>query len=95
MGNLIVRGNAAAMSIVRGNAAAGGGLNLVGSRLVAWGNVSIQGNEVAGGGARPKLLNYPPTLMSSMYLNRVALLHLFKSIDSTLNSSIPPLTLFF
>ena len=44
-GNLIVRGNAAGRT--------GGGLNLVGSRLVAWGNVSIQGNEVAGEGAHP------------------------------------------
>ena len=44
-GNLIVRGNAAGRS--------GGGLDLAGSRLVAWGNVSIQGNEVTGEGAQP------------------------------------------
>ena len=54
-GNLIVRGNAAGIT--------GGGLNLVGSRLVAWGNVSIQGNEVAGEGAQPhtpKLSTHAP-----------------------------------
>jgi hypothetical protein len=54
-GNLIVRGNAAGIT--------GGGLNLVGSRLVAWGNVSIQGNEVAGEGAQPhtpKLSTHSP-----------------------------------
>ena len=45
-GNLVVRGNAAGRS--------GGGLDLVGSRLVAWGNVSIEGNEVAGEGAQPR-----------------------------------------
>jgi len=89
-GNLIIWGNAAGR--------AGGGLNLVGSRLVAWGNVSIQGNEVAGEGAHPntpKLPTHNPVKVL-LDLDRVCASHLIHRMNIQFCNPTPnPLLLGF